>query len=61
MAARFLRMKFKNVSLNFNPETYLQELDGFSYAELERVCVQAIKTSIIDRKNLVEEKRNNFV
>ncbi len=56
MAARFLRMKFKNVSLNFNPETYLQELDGFSYAELERVCVQAIKTSIIDRKNLVEEK-----
>lgn len=56
MASRFLRMKFKNVPLAFEPEAHLNALDGFSYAELDRICVQAIKSSIIDKRKLVGEK-----
>ncbi|MXO63701.1 AAA family ATPase [Qipengyuania oceanensis] len=56
MAARFLRMKFKNVPLQFDPEAHLDGLDGYSYAELERICVQAIKASIIDQRKQVSEK-----
>ena len=56
MAARFLRMKFKNVPLQFDPETHLDGLDGYSYAELDRICVQAIKASIIDQRKQVSEK-----
>ena len=56
MAARFLRMKFKNVPLQFDPEAHLDGLDGYSYAELERICVQAIKASIIDQRKKVSEK-----
>lgn len=56
MAARFLRMKFKNVPLQFEPEAHLDGLDGYSYAELERICVQAIKASIIDQRKQVSEK-----
>lgn len=56
MASRFLRMKFKNVPLAFEPEAHLNALDGFSYAELDRICVQAIKSSIIDKRKQVGEK-----
>ena len=50
------RMKFKNVPLQFDPEAHLDGLDGYSYAELERICVQAIKASIIDQRKQVSEK-----
>ena len=49
-------MKFKNVSLQFDPEAHLDGLNGYSYAELERICVQAIKASIIDQRKQVSEK-----
>jgi SpoVK/Ycf46/Vps4 family AAA+-type ATPase len=50
MTARFLKMKFKNVAIAFDPDAHLDELDGRSYAELDRICVQAIKSAIIDRR-----------
>ncbi len=55
MAARFLRMKFKNAALTFDPAAHLADLDGYSYAELDRICVQAIKAAIIDRRKEVAE------
>jgi len=56
MTARFLLMRFKNVLLDFDPNAHLSALDGYAYAELERLCVQAIKTSIIDKRKSVTEK-----
>lgn len=56
MIARFLKMKFKNVAITFDPEAHLDALDGRSYAELDRICLQAIKSSIIDRRKQVGEQ-----
>lgn len=55
MSARFLEMKFKNVPRSFEPQSHLAELKGYSYAELDRISVQAIKSSIIERRKQVEE------
>lgn len=56
MIARFLKMRFKNVAVSFEPEAHLAQLEGYSYAELERLCLQAIKASIIDKRKLVTER-----
>ena len=55
MIARFLKMKFKNVAIAFDPEDHLSELEGYSYAELNRICVQSMKSAIIDRRKQVGE------
>ena len=47
--ARFLGMKFRNVSVEFDPKKRIAAL-GYSYAELDRICLQAIKASIIDKR-----------
>ena len=46
-------MKFKNVAIAFDPADHLDVLQGHSYAELDRICVQAIKAAIIDRRKEV--------
>lgn len=56
MIRHFLRMKFKNVETTFDPLSFSPKLSGFSYAEIERVCVQSIKASIIDRRKTVSER-----
>ena len=56
MIARFLKMKFKNVAIAFDPDAHLDALGGRSYAELDRICVQAIKSAIIDRRKDVGEQ-----
>ena len=38
MIARFLRLKFKNVAAAFDPLQHAAALEGYSYAEIERVC-----------------------
>lgn len=50
MAERYLAMKFKNVAVAFDPRSVVASVDGFSYAEIERVCIQAIKAAIIGRR-----------
>jgi SpoVK/Ycf46/Vps4 family AAA+-type ATPase len=59
MIDRFLRLKFKNISTNFDPTQRSSSLEGYSYAEIERVCIQAIKTMIIDRRKQVQERDFN--
>jgi SpoVK/Ycf46/Vps4 family AAA+-type ATPase len=54
MIARFLRLKFKNISTTFDPAEHTAALEGYSYAEIERVCVQAIKSMIIERRKQVQ-------
>jgi SpoVK/Ycf46/Vps4 family AAA+-type ATPase len=56
MIERFLRLKFKNVEINFNPVTRSAALEGYSYAEIERICIQAIKAMIIERHKQVQER-----
>lgn len=53
---RYLRMKFKNVPTAFDPGSRSTALVGYSYAEIERVCFQAIKMMIIDRHRQVQER-----
>jgi SpoVK/Ycf46/Vps4 family AAA+-type ATPase len=55
MIARFLKMKFKNVAASFDAEMHVAELEGFSYAELDRICVQAIKGAVIDHRKQVDD------
>lgn len=50
MIARFLRLKFKNVATAFDPLQHTAALEGYSYAEIERICTQAVKTMIVDRR-----------
>lgn len=55
MIRRFVSMKFRNVHTPFNPLAYVDKLKEYSYAEIERVCIQAIKASVIDRRKEVSE------
>lgn len=59
MIARFLRMKFKSVPTSFDPALHVAELQGYSYAEIERVCTMAIKSMIVDRHKQVQERDFN--
>ena len=56
MIERYLRLKFKNVETNFDPRTRSADLQGYSYAEIERICIQSIKAAVIDRRKQVREQ-----
>ena len=55
MVKKFLKRKFKNIHTAFEPSFFAEKLDGYSYAEIERICIQAIKSSVIKRRKLVKE------
>jgi len=42
--------------MTFDPQGHVDALAGYSYAELDRICVQAIKTSVIDKRKQVREQ-----
>lgn len=56
MVERYLRMKFKNVAVAFNPTGLANELAGYSYADLERICIQSIKAPVIEKRDAVTER-----
>jgi SpoVK/Ycf46/Vps4 family AAA+-type ATPase len=53
---RYLKLKFRNAKLAFDPSAHLDALADYTYAELERICLGAIKGSIIDRRKEVRER-----
>ena len=53
MIDRYLASKFKNVKLSFEPADHSSALDGLSFAEIERICIQAMKASIISKRKIV--------
>lgn len=53
LTASFVASLFKNVDPDFEVEAHLDALDGYSYAEIERVCVQAMRTAIVERRRKV--------
>jgi SpoVK/Ycf46/Vps4 family AAA+-type ATPase len=55
MVERFLKMKFKNVAVAFDPVARAADFEGYSYANIDRVCVQAIKAAIIEKRKDVRE------
>lgn len=55
LVAHFLKMKFKNVPTEFSPLEHASSFDGFSYAEIDRVCTMAMKWSIINDHKIVLE------
>jgi AAA+ superfamily predicted ATPase len=59
MIERFMRLKFKNIAASFDPASRSADLEGYSYAEIERICVQAIKSMIIERRKQVDERDFN--
>lgn len=55
MISLYLAMKFKNVEKTFDPIAHVERLQGYSYAEIERVCTQAMRTAIVERRRQVQE------
>lgn len=55
MIRRFLRMRFKNVLTAFDPVSRVADLEGHSYAELDRISIQAMKSALIDNRKDVRE------
>jgi len=53
---RYLRLRFKNVRTDFEPSQLVGSVEGFSYADIERICIQAMKTSIIERRKTVTDR-----
>jgi SpoVK/Ycf46/Vps4 family AAA+-type ATPase len=53
MIAGFVSAKFKNIETKFELHAHLEALQGYSYAEIERVCVQAMRTAIVERREHV--------
>ena len=43
----------------FDPVRHAAALESYSYAEIERVCIQAIKAMIVDRRKQVQERDFN--
>jgi hypothetical protein len=53
MIKHFLKLKFKNINTAFDPISYAASLEGYSFAEI--VCLQAIKSAVIERRKEVRE------
>lgn len=47
MIRKYLANAFKNVTTEFDPCKLADKVAGYSYAELEKICLQAIKLSIL--------------
>ncbi|AMS17684.1 AAA family ATPase [Pseudomonas chlororaphis] len=52
---RFLKTKFKNVVIDFDLDKYVDRLEGYSFAEIERICLQTIKAPLIVRRKGIAE------
>ena len=46
MITKYLVHAFRNSRIAFDPSAFAAELQGYSYADLEKLCVQTLKTSI---------------
>ena len=55
MIARYLIHAFRNSKINFNPAAFAGELRGYSYADLEKLCVQTLKNSILGGNKAVTD------
>lgn len=54
-ARKLLELTFKNYPVNFDVAGVVPKLTGLSYAEIERVAFEAIKTSVLKKHKAVSE------
>ena len=54
--SRMLRMKTRNFSADFDVTSYSSRFVGMSYAQIERACMNAIKSSILQQRTMISEK-----
>jgi SpoVK/Ycf46/Vps4 family AAA+-type ATPase len=57
---RFLKLKSRNFPAAFEIEAKAEKLKGLSYADIERVCLNAIKRSIISGHGRILEREFNL-
>jgi SpoVK/Ycf46/Vps4 family AAA+-type ATPase len=53
--AEFLARQFANFPAHFDLEKSISKLAGMSYAEIERVCIDAIKKAVLKERKSVSE------
>jgi SpoVK/Ycf46/Vps4 family AAA+-type ATPase len=53
--ALLLDRQFANFPAQFELATFVSKLDGMSYADVERVCVDAIKKAVLKKRRSVSE------
>lgn len=54
---RLLNLKFHNFGRDFDSTEVAQALEGFSHADIERVCINAIRRSILSGQRVVTKRR----
>lgn len=57
---QFLKLKTRNFNADFAIELKAEKLKGLSYAEIERVCFNAIKRAIISGQKMISEPDFNI-
>lgn len=54
---RLIRLKFRNFKIDFDPALVADFLAGFSHAEIERVCLNAIRRAVLNQRTVVNKRR----
>ena len=54
---RLLNLKFQNFGRDFESSEVAEKLKGFSHADIERVCMNAIRRSILSEQQVVTKRR----
>lgn len=54
-AKALLKLKTKNFKANFDIAKKAEKLKGFSFAEIDRLCRQSIKSAVLGRRKLINE------
>lgn len=54
---RLVALKFRNFATEFEPTEMAKFLDGFSHAEIERVCLNAIRRAVLAQQKRVSSRR----
>jgi AAA+ superfamily predicted ATPase len=52
---KMLTIKTRNFPMEFSLDSKIPKLRGFSYADIERVCLMAIKKSILRKSRTIRE------
>lgn len=59
MTRKYLANAYKNVPTDFDPSEFAAKIAGYSYAEIEKICTQSIKLSILGSAKSVSIRNFN--
>jgi SpoVK/Ycf46/Vps4 family AAA+-type ATPase len=54
---RLVRLKFRNFKTDFEPGSVADFLGGFSHADIERICLNAIRRAVLNKRSTVSRRR----